>query len=870
MSASPYLADPTSRPSVRASLLNSCPTALPQGPKLPRSAVLFLVALLGCLPLRAQQNSGDRFWIIASKNENGSGWTAMGNPTVNDNGNVVVCVQAGGQYQLRVFLNDDQLYEAANSGLQGMTTSYQVRQSPFLEDSFPVIANNQSVVSYVISPAGYQLIERCDRLAGTDTWTNPTIAAAEPGGGVWPFWQLSPIAGIDSASPPNIYFYAEWQPLYGPYTSGVYSSSANVAEPASLTPIASNPGAFSYLGLYVASSANGNVVFSGAHPTLGTGIFRWRPGQASVVAVATDKTFHATGARPGINSPNTVAFAGVYGNGSAGVFLLLPNDTFPRAAGNPSASPSPQVPLPPYGDVPTAYDTFNRTLLNDFNQVAFLATDRQNRQAIYSTCLGRLRRVISAGDTLSYLGSSSTVTSLGLFNGLGTNGQIVFHASMQNGDEVLVRANRAFNQRTTLYSPIIPSYYTIQYLLLSVPGSGFPNQKHPRKTIGQEGCNLTSTVNLLNCYGVAASPFDFQNWLICKWTSPPPNRDKWDYINPDNDFDDGIVEEYSKSLIARGMAGSLIHFVDTHSINHGSNLGAIISELRAGRPVKIRVPSGGGPWGHFIMAYGLIDPSKPDGAIGSGDILIADPGKNPDFTLADYGKLGGTPDYDTKFAHWLENEDPPPRPHRRVYLYSSVPERTLHVSGYSPVDLVVTDSLGRRAGCSDATGMLTEIPGSDYFEELPYYTLEDDATAGVPAWDPDDPVKHVIVAGVTNGAFTLDLYGTTNGAFTLTMIGNGGCVCSPGAISGTVNPGDHLTYTFIVTSVMPEILLPLTQSDGSINCTVVGDPTIPLLVQASTNLVDWALLPGAQFTNGTGVVTVSTTNRPALFLRAVQ
>jgi hypothetical protein len=811
----------------------------------------------------ALQLSPDEFFVVAGKNL--LGLSAIGTPSVNDNGDIVARVTTISGTEHRVFLFSDQIDHPSS---QGTIPSVAVRSSPNTLASLPVINNHTSIVSHLSFSQGNQNIYRFDY---DGTSFIGTLMAQAQAGGAQPFRVLGSIAAIDDET--NLYFYGET--LRSGQTQNdkrIYVATNHITQPDNAVTIARLPDNFSTLDQYVAASANGNVVYRGTKSG-DLGIYKEN---ANLPVATSSLGFSTTGNRPSINSLNTVGFYGVYTKSLVpqlpGVFLQLNGEAAPRFPGNFAAIiVNDDDILVPYGEVPSTFSSGDRVALNDYNQVAFLGTDASGHQAIFTTALGRMRKLAAVGDYIVFQGQKK-LTGLALFNGMGTKGQVVFLANTSDGDQLVLVANRAFNQRSTLYSPIIPSYHDTQYLRHHESDPEFP--ACAECTIGWIGCNLTSTVNLLNCFGAFTSPLEFQNWLISRWRAESLQR-RVDYISDDNDFSDGVLEEYSQYLFSRGETGTIVQFRGTHSVTRGSNLGTIISELRSGRAVKLRAPSRT-RFGHFILAYGIIDPSKTDAQITSSDILIADPGKYADFTLAGYGQIaksGTSETYDQYYGqNWLEDEQSVDgRTYRRVYLYDTVQHRTLSLSAYSPIEMILTDAQGRRAGYTSATGLLTEIPGSDCYAETSYYTLDDEGVTSEPAWGTDEPVKQIFVDGVTNGAFTLNILGTSNGTYTVSMRANGGLDSDIHSVTGTINPGETRTVVFNLQTIKPKFLDPQTGTSGIISWTVVGDPMKPISVETSSDMSHWSKLPGPQITNGVGTVSLTITNGPSQrFLRAYE
>ena len=127
------------------------------------------------------------------------------------------------------------------------------------------------------------------------------------------------------------------------------------------------------------------------------------------------------------------------------------------------------------------------------------------------------------------------------------------------------------------------------------------------------------------------TPAGLQTWLLEQHVESTGSHDPGGiYVNANNDFNHWIVEHYTRDKFAAGR--KIVQWIRTHDPDQpgsATNRDALIAELKAGWPVKIHVPNTSGPDGHFVLAYGLVDPTADPGSItDDADILIHDPG-NP-------------------------------------------------------------------------------------------------------------------------------------------------------------------------------------------------------------------------------------------------
>jgi len=523
-------------------------------------------------------------------------------------------------------------------------------------------------------------------------------------------------------------------------------------------------------------------------------------------------------------------------------FLRLENETFPRWPGNFRFALTPADALISSGITPASVDMNSRVALNEFNEVAYMGTDSNSQQALFATTLGATRKIIAVNDVLRFNNSLSTVTSLSLFNGLGKSGQIVFLAGMNNGDQLLVRANRFFSQAKLADSPIQPSYQLTKYLLKSVSNSGWDCVQG---SIGGIGCNLTSTVNLLDYYGFHVSPSEYHDWLISKWTNAPGAKKRNYIVTESNDLAETAITEFTSERLGR-----LIKYVRIHDTRAGPNFEKLVSELRAGHAVKVRVPNGNPPLvecqnpndpnkhcyrpkGHFVLAYGIVDPST-FGPLSLSDILIADPGHSSIRTLQDYGDRG----YNQFKPTWFEDN-------QRLYLYTETEDlnqQTLNVNvgqDFRPcpivrlapdvndvnvVRAVLTDPQGNRLGFDPDSGEFDEIPGGQYVEQEPYYSLDDDPSPTESVWGSDATVGRFWINHALTGTYSLEVIGVGSGSYQISMQGAYGLTTDTNLITGTITPGERRMIDFELT---PEVT-PTPTPTATATPTISAIPVQPL------------------------------------------
>ena len=778
--------------------------------------------------LHPEPSSGDLFFVIAMT---GPGINGVGIPSTNEHGDVVSRFFTSSGQRVRVFLDDDQ---RAGSTESNATTSFidALSLSSGLA-AFPVMNDAKDVSTYRIS-SGIQSVRRLEFVGPPQCpcYSQTFIARADPVQSIHPFSFLSPLTAIDGMQ--NVLFYGERTPFLSPQVDAIYQENSTLSFPAAAIPVVSTGGFFSEIDAYVAVSENGNSVYRGTG-SQGLGIYT---GSSNAPVATPTNGFMVTGRRPGTNDAGTIAFYGA-GPAGEGVFIKLTGEVNPRRAGDIGMTPS-QV----CGATPTTASDFLRIAINEFNQVAYVGT---SDNSIYTTTLGRSRRLIGEGDKISLTTNGNTtvtqtldVTSVGLHDGMGgENGHIVFSVGTQQGVSLLVRSDRAYRQSWTPNSPspIKPSYRGTNYLLRAIPNSCYS----ANRSIGRFGCNLTSTANILTAFGFEVSPIELQDWLIQRYRENPSQRGRnictsrkdsnGDWTG--NDPNEYFVNDYTRSRnVGRTVAYRGIHKRSAAMTNQN----AIVAQLRAGNPVKLRVPSYDAAgvlkrFGHYVIAYALKDPSAT--SPGLADILIHDPASRANFDLASYAPV---------YQDWLEDEGADPnRRIGRVYLYESAPCPTptspvtsglatsLGIRIAGTVDAVIRNSAGDRLGYDPATGAFDEIPGSRHLIEYSYLSVD---TLGLPpetAWGDSDPVTQLFIDGAAPDTYTVELIGQADSEFSVDIAGSG--LDFPNTTEqGYIRTGERIVLNITATNsaAAPTLILAGASSIGSTQTIDIASPDEPM------------------------------------------
>ena len=370
-----------------------------------------------------------------------------------------------------------------------------------------------------------------------------------------------------------------------------------------------------------------------------------RAGNRNTAGAAGGDGLKNIGANGIINSRGTVAFIGK-ASGANRIYLKF-KDQPPR-------------PATVIGTQPESISEDDGIAVNMFNQVAYIGTNSAGKKAIFSTNLGANREIVAVGDRIE----GREIESLHLYDGLMDSGQLVYLAKTTDGEYRIVRTNRAYTQAMLNDSPVPVFWEYYPYLLRGTP------EFSAMLTMRDVGCNLVSTANALSYFGSDVTPGELQDWLLRKHAAAR-DEEKRKYIDENNDFQDEIVEYFTRERFNAGLTDTIVVHREFTSTGPGSNWKRLVSELRSHRPARLRVPSHTGadyrPFGHFVLAYGLLDPTKPDSELGKEDILIHDPGFGGNYTLEMYEKSRS---YHITHPDWLDDSVVRKgKPVDRLYLY---------------------------------------------------------------------------------------------------------------------------------------------------------------------------------------------------------
>lgn len=313
-----------------------------------------------------------------------------------------------------------------------------------------------------------------------------------------------------------------------------------------------------------------------------------------------------------------------------------------------------------------------------------------------------------------------------------------------------------------IYTPAPPS--PENYKQFTAPWGETLTLNSATEKMRATGCFVTAAAIMLNVEGYnGLNPGTLNEFLRGYMPSESGSLD-WDKAN--NALQDGPEID--------GVSGAAVRFRQ-ESLTTGSTRDQIVAQLsdlitREG-PVIIRVPTKYGDFNygegsfagtHAIVAY----------AVSGDQILIRDPG---------YTGSGSTLDDYINFVNFfVMNQDHPERQlsndlswllknsSTRALTYvealSPLSKTIVQGSVHSPVEVVITDPLGRRLGFDPINGIYyEEIPNSSYFRELSPI----DPEAGLVALI--DPILYFTIGEYIQGDYLFQVFGTGTGPWSITF-----------------------------------------------------------------------------------------------------
>jgi hypothetical protein len=245
--------------------------------------------------------------------------------------------------------------------------------------------------------------------------------------------------------------------------------------------------------------------------------------------------------------------------------------------------------------------------------------------------------------------------------------------------------------------------------------------------IADWGCLLTDWTMILDYFGLyngfQPDPLTFNTWLTSH-----------DGFATGGNLVPTAVINYA---VPNGVNINSIQFI---SGKDNASDAYIDDSLSQGKPVILKeviTLRDGSPGTHYVLAIGKIVDGDRD------TYAIVDPFFNRS-SLKSYGYI---------YAGYYRYDLSPVSDISAVYF-----------SAGSPVQLLVTDPLGRRTGVDPSTGqLLNEIPRASYITD----TLSDLSNPSGPTHE----AKMFWTQGVISGTYKMEVIGTGNGSYTLDFIG---------------------------------------------------------------------------------------------------
>jgi len=323
----------------------------------------------------------------------------------------------------------------------------------------------------------------------------------------------------------------------------------------------------------------------------------------------------------------------------------------------------------------------------------------------------------------------------------------------------------------TLSSSIgVPLFLQTDPLWANKPYGNPINDIYSDNTIGNYGCYLTSTAMIIDYWGQRKSPaFHTDPDVLNTWMRNHDGYDRSNGVVPSQ-----IVLYASNNQVTLSFLGKI----------DGRNDTILDNFLLSGNPVIIKVTNSKGS-DHFVVATEKTTQS------GQATYKINDP------------IFGIT----TLFDHYNNDYSG-----LRLYSGTSADLRTLRVSAHSPVELLITDPIGRKSGFDPITNTAwNEIPNSSYTVD----SIEPDNGANVPVLED----KFLEIISPLDGNYKVDVIGTGQGSYEINIFASDWF----GNVSSKIYNG-----IADVDSIDTETTFFSSYSG-------VGPPTVPYILRASEN-----------------------------------
>lgn len=243
--------------------------------------------------------------------------------------------------------------------------------------------------------------------------------------------------------------------------------------------------------------------------------------------------------------------------------------------------------------------------------------------------------------------------------------------------------------------------------------------------IGKWGCYMTSAAMIINYYAEQdQSPF----------RTDPGQFNSW--LRSNNLYDGNLFVQASSHTYADQQNVNLF-FPSPGRIDglRNATSDAILdNSLSQDNPAILRVNAPSASGQHFVVAIGTTTVNN-----------------TPTYVINDpiYGQTTLYERYNNQYTSI------------RLFTAQSSERRTLAISAHSPVELLVTDPLGRKTGYDPTTGTSwNDIPNTSY-------TIDAVAPDGGLGSETPEEVKTLFVYGSIDGQYTVEIFGTGQGSYTI-------------------------------------------------------------------------------------------------------
>jgi hypothetical protein len=319
----------------------------------------------------------------------------------------------------------------------------------------------------------------------------------------------------------------------------------------------------------------------------------------------------------------------------------------------------------------------------------------------------------------------------------------------------------------------------------------------PGVKIRDYGCAMTSVAMVLRSYRIDSidfgdgdvrplDPGTLNEWLKKNNGYTSKGEIKWGWVKALTNGQ--VIYDNKNSIFSRS----------DYSWD-SKDFSVVNKSLESRQPVILHVRRRSTPdrAGHYVVACGKVTYDVDDES--KNHYLIRDPSWNYDSLNNDY--------YNNKFFGY------------RLYVPGDgVIKPLLNIRMYSPAEILITDSSGRRTGYdSSSNAILQEIPGTSYHEEGPIENPETGEVIGS---------MELYLDSADSGSYRLTVFGTGTGNYTIDIDSRDSSGQSfVTTLEGTTYPGkvDEYLISYSATSAEELAVIPVPPS-GSIQANVKINP----------------------------------------------